>query len=78
MYMEMFLCFHVDFLLQTCKGHVHVATVYTCNTHSPPPPPTLYMYDPLQVSEGESPETALDCGLIKGHAYCVTDTRTVS
>lgn len=29
----------------------------------------------LQLSEGDSPETVLDCGLIKGHAYCVIDLR---
>ena len=29
----------------------------------------------LQLSEGDSPEAALDCGLIKGHAYCITDVR---
>ena len=29
------------------------------------------------MAAGESPETALDCGLIKGHAYCITDVRKV-
>ena len=29
------------------------------------------------LAAGESPETVLDCGLIKGHAYCVTDVKKV-
>lgn len=29
----------------------------------------------IALSEGDSPEAVLDCGLIKGHAYCVTDVR---
>ena len=29
----------------------------------------------VQLSEGDSPEAVLDCGLVKGHAYCMTDIR---
>jgi hypothetical protein len=29
------------------------------------------------LSEGDSPEAALDCGLIKSHAYCITDVCTL-
>ncbi|XP_011408714.2 PREDICTED: calpain-5-like [Amphimedon queenslandica] len=29
----------------------------------------------IEVKEGESPETKLDCGLVKGHAYTITDIR---
>ena len=37
-------------------------------------PLTCYVPRP-QLSEGDAPEAVLDCGLIKGHAYCVTDVR---
>ena len=33
--------------------------------------------DRLQLKEGDSPEAKLDCGLVKGHAYTITDIRRV-
>ena len=31
----------------------------------------------MQLSAGDSPEAELSCGLVKGHAYTVTDIRKV-
>jgi hypothetical protein len=32
----------------------------------------------IALSEGDAPEKQLDCGLIKGHAYAITDIRKMS
>ena len=45
---------------------------------SSPPSLQLLSFSPPQLSEGDAPEKQLDCGLIKGHAYAITDIRKVS
>lgn len=36
-----------------------------------------HLLELVQLASGDSPETVLDCGLVKGHAYCVTDVKKV-